>query len=196
MCIMEHADSFGTGDLSGNCEKSIYKVADGDISELTQIYGCFKRPVFLIAYSIVKDYALAEDVMQETFLRVSEKASTYRGGNSKSWVLEIARNIALNCVKKRNWETISADESESMSPSVEDAAVAEADFTRAITVLDEVERSIVILHLAGSLKHTEIAHILGIMPGDVRIRYFRALKKLKAYYRFDSFGKHGNRINE
>ncbi len=179
---MENAESL-TGNFNADCEKSVFKVANGDISALSQLYGCLKKPVFLLAYSITGDYSLAQDVMQETFLRVNEKASTYRGGTSpKAWILEIARNLSLNCIKKRGREELSADEPVIKSANAEDKAVADADFTRAVAVLDSDERNIVVMKISGSLKHSEIARIMGISVGDTRIRYWRALKKLKGYY--------------
>lgn len=189
---METADDLGTHRVDSDCEASVTTVAGGDIAGLSQLYGCLRKPVFLLAYSILGDYALAEDIMQETFLRVNEKAATYRAGsNPKAWVLSIARSVALNARKSRIRENLCEDTTNGMvtgtatdlfANTVENKAVLNADFTRALTCLDEQERGIIILKIGGNLKHSEIAEILGITTGDARVRYFRALKKLKRYY--------------
>jgi RNA polymerase sigma factor (sigma-70 family) len=180
---LEMSKELTSNDIGGDCEKSMVKVAGGDISALSQLYGCLKKPVFLLAYSIVGNYPLAEDITQETFLRVNDKASLYRTGtNPKAWIFTIARNLSLSAVRSRGREELSDDEPPQAGTDLEDIAVYDADFTRAISVLDNDERNIVILKIAASLKHREISKIMGISVGDTRVRYFRALKKLKNYY--------------
>lgn len=166
-------------------EASVTELAGGKISGLASLYEAMKKPVFLLAYSILEDYSLAEDAMQETFLRVNAKAGTYqKDTNPKAWVFSVARSVALNMQKARGREKLCADPPDTTTTdSVENRAILDADFTRAVAVLDEKERGIIILKIGANLRHTEIAKILGITPGDARIRYFRALKKLKAYYR-------------
>lgn len=165
------------------CEKSVSQIADGDISALTQLYNCLKRPVFMLAYSIVADYPLAEDITQETFLRVNDKASAYHPGtNPKAWIFKIARNLAIDAIRSRSREDLHEVEPERESENIEDIVVGGDGFSRAMTNLDSTERDIVVLKIGASLKHSEIAKIIGISTGNVRIRYFRALKKLKSYY--------------
>jgi RNA polymerase sigma factor (sigma-70 family) len=176
-------EALGKGNFNDDCERSVAKIANGDISALSQLYGCLRRPVFLLAYSIIGDCSLAEDVTQETFLHVNDKASAYHPGtNPKAWIFTIARNLALNEVRSRGREKLSDDEPLQTAANIEDIAIYDADFTRAVSVLNGDERNIVILRIAASMKHREIARIMGISTGDVRVRYFRALKKLRNYY--------------
>jgi RNA polymerase sigma factor (sigma-70 family) len=181
--LLDISEALDNDKLKKACEVSVAKVAHGDISALSQLYSCLKRPVFLLAYSVVSDYSLAEDVTQETFLRISEKASTYRPGtNPKAWIFTIARNLALTALRGRKCEQLSEEQPLQTGESIEDIAVTDADFSRAIAVLDSDERNIVILKIVASMKHKEIAQIMGISTGDARVRYFRALKKFKSYY--------------
>ena len=160
---------------------SISHIAYGDVTALDLLYKSLKKPVFLLALSILRDYQAAEDVMQDTFLKVSEKAETYvRGTNPKAWVLTIARNLALNSLKKHSHETLTLEE-------LSETAVGEgppdsSDFTRTMQQLDEPDRSIVTLRVVCGLRHAEIAKVVGLSAGDTRVRYSRALKKLKKYY--------------
>jgi RNA polymerase sigma factor, sigma-70 family len=170
------------------CEKSLARMVDGNVAALSQLYTTLKRPVFLLAYSILQDYALAEDVTQETFLHITEKAASYRPGtNPKAWIFTIARNLALSVLRARKKEDLSDAQlshtrEEPIHRGPEDSAEANAGFARAIAELAPDERSIVILRIEAALPHRDIARILGISYADARVRYFRALKKLKAYY--------------
>ena len=167
------------------CDQSVRRVAKGELAALTQLYAALKRPIFLLAYSILHDYALAEDVTQETFLHITEKAASYRPGTkAKAWVFTIARNLALSAVRGRKKEDLSdtPPENTAVQQGPQEAAEANAGFARAIAVLEPDERSIVILRIEAGLPHREIAKMLGISYADARVRYFRALKKLKRYY--------------
>jgi len=68
----------------------------------------FKRmhkPVFALAFSILGDKSLAEDVVQETVIRIKTKSNLYKEGtNGAAWIFQIARNLSLNLIKKRKFE--------------------------------------------------------------------------------------------
>lgn len=163
---------------------SLGRIASGDVSALHQLYENLKRPVFLLAFSILRDYALAEDVMQDTFLTVTEKAIAYhKNTNPKAWVLTITRNLSLNLLKNRRRESPNADTMEHglVKDSGQEPFYA-AEFSQTLGQLEEPERTIVTLRIVCGLRHAEIAKIVGLSAGDTRVRYTRALKKLKIYY--------------
>lgn len=168
-------------------ETSVSRLQKGDLGGLEALYTSLRKPVFLLSYAILENYALAEDAAQETFLRVHDKASTYRpGSNPKAWVMSVARSVALNLRRKGKIEEPSEypETNPSALPrSMEETAVLNADFTRALQCLEEPEKIVVILRIGCGLRHSESARVLGIKQGDARMRYSRALKKLKAYYR-------------
>jgi RNA polymerase sigma-70 factor (ECF subfamily) len=162
--------------------KSMSRIAYGDVLALDALYKDLKKPVFMLALSILRDYPSAEDIMQETFLKVNEKADTYTAGtNPKAWVLTIARNLALNTIKKRSRETLTLEELGETAAD-ENGLLDGNDFTHTMRQLDEPERSIVTLRIVCGLRHAEIAKIVGLTANDTRVRYSRALKKLKKYY--------------
>ena len=72
------------------CERALIKIAQGDISALDVIYNHFGKLLYSIAYSMTGDKHLSEDILQETFLKIAEKALTYKKGtNEKAWIEEI-----------------------------------------------------------------------------------------------------------
>ena len=147
------------------------------------LYKRLKKPVFLLALSILRDYSLAEDVMQQTFLQAMEHAGSFRiGTNEKAWVMSIAHNLALNSLKKRGHEEIGLDNFLEHEAGAEPDMTGSAEFMRALSLLDEQERAVVTLKAVCGFRHAQIAKIAEISVVDSRAKYSRALKKLKKHY--------------
>jgi len=159
------------------------QMANEDLPAFDLLYRELKKPVFLLALSILKDYGLAEDVMQETFLKVREHATQFHGWTSpKAWIMTITRNISLNLLRQRGHETCDFETIESIITQTEQDQQSILDFYRALEPLDKQEQSIVIMKIVAGFRHNEIAEIIGLKTVDVRKRYSRALQKLKKYF--------------
>jgi hypothetical protein len=113
-------------------------VAAGDLRSLEPLYRALRVAVFTLSLSVVRDRSLAEDVLHETFVRVSEKAHTYRAGTRpRAWVLAIARNHALDTVRRRAREhTLDG------GPPAEDDSLGALVVTSALMTLEPLEREI------------------------------------------------------
>lgn len=158
----------------------IRQVASGDTTALEQLYTSYRTIVFRVAFSILHDKFLAEDVMQETFLKVQQKAASFRyGNNEKAWIITIARNTAIDTLKKRQTEFPQETISDTAAPSndITDNGASER-YLQLIQPLSDLDRQIISLHLAGGLKHREIAQILDMNISAVKKRYERAIKKI------------------
>lgn len=172
----------------------ICEIAKGNRNALRQLYDEFKNPIFLFALSILKNYNLAEDVEQETFLNIMQSACKYQPGtNAKAWVFSIIRNCCVDSLKKLNkyvpletdiLESFPAEERE--LDKVEKSIIA----LEALNVLDDTERTIVSMYIFWDLKQIEISRILKIPYRTVRNKYNYAIKKLKIY--FDKKGVHND----
>lgn len=162
-------------------DKTMEAVAKGNIEALKSIYEQFRVIAYSVAFSILGNQAEAEDVLQETFLRVYEKVDTYMPGtNPKAWILSIARNLAYDLLRRRKK---TADEEPPDLPDHSFAASSQhvqlkLELTEALLQLDEVERQIIVLYLTAGLKHSEISKQLGIPAGTVRWKYRQGLKRL------------------
>ena len=132
--------------------------------------------------SFLKHAHDAEDVTQDTFIRVWENAPRYQPqGTPLAWILAVARNLSLMKLRERGktqdmepeeWERLAAD-----NPMVtaEDRHVLQA----ALSVLADEERQVVVLHAVTGWKHREIAQLLELPLSTVLSKYRRALQKLK-----------------
>ena len=80
----------------------ILRVAQGDTQAFSELYLRVHKAVYGFALSIVKNQHDAEDVMQDTFLKVDAAAGSYQSkGKPMAWVLTIARNLALEKLRER-----------------------------------------------------------------------------------------------
>jgi RNA polymerase sigma-70 factor (ECF subfamily) len=140
----------------------------------------------------------AEDLFQETFRRVHEKASTFRGTRLKGWLFAIATNVAIDGMRKsRRLQVVSlnqkldCDDEEgrelsavavadnSYEPS-QKAIVAEQkeQVRQAIDLLPARQRATLVLAYYQQLSYPEVAQVLGCSVGTVKTQMYRALKSL------------------
>jgi RNA polymerase sigma-70 factor, ECF subfamily len=141
--------------------------------------------MFRLAKSIVRDSALAEDVVQESVLKAWQAAATFRGESSlRSWVLRITHNTAISILRKRREDYREPD----LVPELPDALgqtdrqatgrLMVNDLWIAIGELDVVSRSIVVLREVEGLSYEEIAALLDLPLPTIKTRLFRARKTL------------------
>lgn len=169
----------------------MHKIALGDMASLEALYEQHKIKVFRLALSMLGDIHLAEDVTQETFLRIQEHASTYcRDVSEAAWITTIARNLSYDYLRRRGREISHSLEQEpgSKSPLVnalEQHAAERSDsisdlyYLNLVATLAPEEREIVNLRILADLSWKEIGRIMELKADACRKRYKRALEKLK-----------------
>ena len=167
---------------NGELEALIGGIAAGSREDLAELYRCTRAAVYGLALSYLKNGAEAEDVAQDTFVKVWAAAPSYRPqGKPMAWLLTIARNLALGRLRtaariqdlsEAQWSAFSI---ESDTLTADDRTVLAAALGR----LSDEERHIVVLHAVCGLKHREIAQFLGLALPTVLSKYHRSLKKLK-----------------
>jgi RNA polymerase sigma-70 factor (ECF subfamily) len=138
----------------------------------------------------------AEDLFQETFQRVHEKARTYRGGSFKSWLYTIATRVTIDTARRRKRATVlslSRDTDCEDDPAPLEALVAQdapnpvdeavkeeqkEQVRRAIESLPIGQRAALVLAYYQQLSYPEVAETLGCSVGSVKTQMSRALAKL------------------
>ena len=161
-------------------ERKLQSLKNGDTSALAEIYEQTKRGVFMTAYSILRDKSRAEDIMQESYLRLKGGIHTYQNGtNGKAWINSIARNLALKEFNRQK-PLESLEDKEYLVFGKSGDRVAENDMLQtAFKILNTDERQIVILHAVEGFKNKEIAKIMKKPLGTVLWVYNKAIKKLQ-----------------
>ena len=141
-------------------------------------YNLTKNQVFYAIISVVKDNDLAQDLMQDTYVKFLEKIDQYKdGANPYAYLSTIARNLAINTYNQRKREVYSEEIFETI-PSPEENND-EEDIFKILDLLDPDEREVVTLHIINNLKFREISPIVKKPLGTVLWIYNKAIKKLK-----------------
>ncbi len=157
----------------------------GDDKAFEFIYNETKRAVFYCAFSILKDKGLAEDIMQNTYIKVKQYCYSYtKGTKPLAWITTIARNLSINEHNRRKREVytdFSEDNRHGEYTISDNKLILQAAFKH----LKERERQLVIMHVLGGLKHRELAEIFNMPLGTVLFKYNAALKKLRKYIEGD-----------
>ena len=165
---------------NAECEKSILKIADGDHDALRLIHKYMNRQIYAVAYSVLRDFALSDDIVQETYVKIMEKASSYeKGTNARAWILSIARNLSIDVYRKRSFDCNEQNVSEEETRFDEGSVLFSMEVKRALDTLDDEERQIVTMKVYAELKHKVIAKILDITEDACKKKYQRAIAKLR-----------------
>ena len=140
----------------------------------------------------------AEDLFQETFKRVHEKADTFHGSRIKSWLFAIATNVAIDGMRKsKRLQVVSLNQKLDCNDGncQEFSAVAVADSSnepskkvimaeqkeqvwQALELLPARQRATLVLAYFQQLSYPEVAQVLGCSVGTVKTQMYRALKTL------------------
>jgi len=170
------------GILDDNLEKYIKMFKNGNQEAFDIIYKLTYRKIFFIVLPILKDKALAEDIMQDTYLKFLDKIYSYNAKNSLAYILTIAKNLAINEYNKRKREVriIDSDiDNFSYDAFLELSASNEEMIKSALSVLNNQEKNVFLLHNLENLRHREIALILNKPIGTITWIYQQAVKKMK-----------------
>ncbi|MBQ7924177.1 MAG: RNA polymerase sigma factor [Clostridia bacterium] len=154
------------------------KTARGDNAAFEKLYIVTRKGVFSFLYTYLRNYADAEDAMQTVYLKIKRGIASYQAGtNGSAWILQIAKNHALNELKKRRQAPVT-DDTESVAK--EPVYSMETGVMQTMNrVLSEEEQRIVTLHVLWGYKHREIGALLACPTGTVTSKYKRAIEKLR-----------------
>ncbi len=174
----------------------IDELREGDMAALAILVEKYKRLVYRVAVQITKNHEDANDVMQDTFLKVYESIHSFRKDAAfETWLYRIVVNHATNLVKRRERRRespLSGTSEMEIHPDLRRAADIASNphlnlerkerqrwVTQAVNSLPLKQRTVVILHEFEGLTHPEIASILNCSEGTVRSRLHYARHKLR-----------------
>ncbi len=159
----------------------------------------YERPVFSLIFRMVRDREAAEDLAQDSFVKVLNHLDRYRPEfKFSSWIFKIANNVAIDHLRKRQLDTVSIDGSPHAA-SIAEAAASSFDLTaqqesaleemeakeiggaieRAIASLRPEYRSCIMLRHVEGRSYEEIAATLDLPLGTVKTYIHRARNELR-----------------
>ncbi len=182
-----------------NTDKSLIEAhCQGDPTAFSELVRRYGDSILGYLMRMSGNHHQAEDLFQETFKRVHEKAHTFRGGKFKSWLFTIATHVAIDGMRRRRrMQVVSLNQrldctyqdreelssvalaDDSCEPSQEAAKAEQAEQVRdAIESLPARQRATLVLAYYQQLSYPKVAKVLGCSLGTVKTQMYRALRTL------------------
>lgn len=153
---------------------------------LQLLYETYRQEIYLYLFSLCHDREIAEDLMQETFLKAI-LALPDNHGNMRAWIYMVARNLYFNYAKREKrycrWEETlhsgSSEKQELIETLIRDEQ--KRLLYQALDQLKNPYKEVLLMQYFGGLTQKEIAAVLHLTPENVRILAYRAKKKIREY---------------
>lgn len=166
---------------------ALARCAQGDRLALRLLFDAEAPRMIGIAQRILHRRDLAEEVVQEAFVRVWRHAGRYDGaqGSPRSWIYAIVRNLALNLLRDGSREILSDDGGSDLDRATHETQDAlgrlsdNSALRRCLEKLDDNRRNCLLLSYVGGFSHGEIAGRLRVPLGTVKAWIRRGLLALR-----------------
>ena len=175
----------------------IRRVQRGDVNAFEELVAAYEKNVYNLALRMTGSPEDAEDMAQESFIKAYNSLPSFRGDSKFSvWLYRIVSNVCLDFLRKKSRRgtvslSVEDDDGEDVQLDLPDTsqspeALLEKKLTResvqrGLASLPPDARQILLLREIQGLSYEEIGETLGLEPGTVKSRIFRARKKLCAY---------------
>ncbi|HEU4364830.1 MAG TPA: sigma-70 family RNA polymerase sigma factor [Candidatus Krumholzibacteria bacterium] len=166
----------------------IHRMRDRDETALSELYDAYAGFVYSLARGIVRNDGDAEDITQELFFRVWERAGTFdpSRGSPAAWITTMTRRLAIDKTRSRSYQARAREASIDVVPATAavdgTAAVLSAEANQvldALNRLDEPYREVIRLSYYEGLSHSGIASRLGTPLGTVKSRLREGVVQLR-----------------
>ena len=161
------------------------RLKKGDREALREIYEDCRQSVYMVILAIVSDREAAADVTSDFFIRLLKNAGSYRPGSGhKCWMARIARNMAVDHLRKNHREIPTdpeemPDAAERTASSAEDEALAGLSFRELLGSLSSARQQIVAMKIAGQMSFKEIAEVMDMPLATVSWHYQQSMERLR-----------------
>jgi len=172
-------------------ERLIRLITESQEEALVQLYERYNRLVFSLAFAIINDRATAEEITLDVFMRVWQKAGTYRADQAKvsTWLTHIARHHAIDVLRRRSarpdheavhWEDVIYSESLQQDPQASAERSLQRDrIESALSQLPPDQKQVVLLAYFSGYTQSQIAEVLQQPLGTIKTRIRLAMHKLR-----------------
>ena len=189
-------------DMFSPIDEAVARLKRGDPDALALILSRYQHRLYRFLLRIVRDPATAEDLFQQTFLRIIERINRYDARNSfETWMFSVGHNLAIDHLRRRR--VISLDDADEfgaspvhhISPGGRDALQQLIESERgailasAISQLPVIQRTVISLRFEEDMKLAEIAEVIGVPLATVKSRLVRGLERLRATVEMDLSGR-------
>lgn len=167
----------------------IGEVASGNKSAFARLYGLTHAKLLGVALRILRDRALAEDVLQESYVKVWRHAASYDPSiaSPMTWMATIVRHGAIDALRKRQLEALGSEEEMATIASGDPDPVEEMHLARlrpkalaAFAKLPEDKRRLIMLAYLRDRSRQELSARFGVPANTVKTHLRRALLEMRA----------------
>lgn len=169
----------------GRLAGMLLSTAAGDRVAFRSLYEATAPKLFGVVLRIVRNRPVAEEVLQETYIRVWQSAERFAPGAGRpiAWLATIARNCAIDRIRSDKVEQGRADDNAVLeglaAPDSGDPVLREA-LTRCLDGLEEEARNCVVLAYCSGYSREELAERFGRPVGTIKTLLYRSVRLLKA----------------
>ena len=170
-------------------EALMLSVRDGDVGQLGVLFERYHGMLFDFFCRMLGNRTAADDLVQDVFFRILKYRKTYRDDSHfTTWMFHIARNARFDHFKKHRAEVLFPEEGFDLPgrgpfPSQQFEKEQETVMLkRAMQKLPDEKRELLILARYQELKYEQIADLLGVDVGTVKVRVHRAVKELREIF--------------
>src|SRR5215471_15664028 len=175
-----------------NLERELTRLRSGDVEAVAALMERYQHRLYRYLLRLAKQPATAEDLFQQTWLRVMERIGSYDPErNFETWLFSVAHNLAIDYFRRYRPESLdeplpSGQTREELLPGAGPSALEKllageraARLTAAMTELPVVYREVLSLRFEEEMKLDEIAAVLMVPLSTVKTRLHRGLKGLR-----------------
>jgi RNA polymerase sigma factor (sigma-70 family) len=166
-------------------EQIMQAVQNGDVGRLEVLFDRHHRGLYHYFLHLTSNAASSEDLVQEVFFRILKYRHTYRIGTAvRPWMYQIGRNALADQAGRNKGQVALPDSVADLhSPELlpdrqaqnkEEAAL----LKRALSAMPQEKREVIVMSRFSELKYEEIANVLNVEVGTVKVRVHRALREL------------------
>ena len=174
---MEQNQNYKLGEL-------ILSIKEGNVAAVSEIYMMVGKAMMATAYSYVRNNADAEDIVQDSLVKIVERASKFRTNkNARAWINTIVSNIAKNRVgyiQRRKEVNIDVAQNVATKPDEHGIIVNEI-----FDILTEKERQYIIYRFWYDCSFFEMVKIFHRSKTNVNYRFNKIIEKIKNFYNLD-----------
>jgi len=173
-------------------DDSIARLQRGEMDALGSVMSRYQHRLYRFLHRLLQDPIAADDVFQQTWLRVMEKIDRYDARRQfDAWLFSVARNLAIDYLRLKRGSSLDAPDDSGIAPIERLESVGQSqleqllEFERgvvlaaAVSSLPVIHREILTLRFEEDMKLEEIAEVAGIPISTVKSRLTRALESLR-----------------
>ncbi len=165
----------------------LWKFKRGSSEALERIYDKYEVYLITVAAALLNNTHAAEDVLHDFFVSFVKSADQIKlRGNLKAYLATCVANLARNRIKRSQLEPTALEDNDSIESAAfqPDLLAIQKEETamlnRAISQLPYEQREVIVLHLQGNMKFTQIARLRSTSVNTIRSRYRYGLEKLRS----------------